>query len=180
MRADDIVGFFDESSPQTTSNTQRFWSFGKPVLFKNTSKVRANTFGFYPLNGQPVVGFRKRSRKEDVRSFLIRIRKVNPKGRIILILDNFSSHKARIVQAWAKKLNIVLVYLPIYSPDLNPIEYIWKDVKRVISRTFIQNLAKLKRVIIKAFLERSNKLSYAKSWIEKFKPLPQMSQRLGA
>jgi hypothetical protein len=28
----------DESSPQTTANTQRLWSFGKPVIYKNTSK----------------------------------------------------------------------------------------------------------------------------------------------
>jgi transposase len=33
----------------------------------------------------------------------------------------------------AKELNMNLVYLPPYSPDLNPIEYIWKSVKRVLS-----------------------------------------------
>lgn len=169
------MGFFDESSPQTISNTQKFWSFGKPVIYKNTSKLRANTFGFYPINGQPVIGFRKRSKKEDVRSFLKRIRKTNPKGRIILILDNFSSHKAGIVRDCAKNLNIVLVYLPAYSPDLNPIEYIWKDAKREVSKTFIKNLNKLKSVISRMFLECSKKLSYAKSWIKKFTPHIQKS-----
>jgi len=166
----DIVGFFDESSPQTTSNTQKLWSFGKPVIYKNTSKLRANTFGFYPINGQPVIGFHKRSKKEDIRSFLKRIRKANPKGRIILILDNFSSHRAKIVQECAEKLNIVLVYLPTYSPNLNPIEYIWKDAKREVSKTFIKNLNALKRLISKMFMECSKKLSYAKSWINKFAP----------
>ena len=164
------MGFFDESSPQTTSNTQKFWSFGKPVIYKNTSKLRANSFGFYPINGQPVIGFRKHSKKEDVRSFLKRIRKANPKGRIILILDNFSSHKSKLVRDCAENLNIVLVYLPKYSPDLNPIEYIWKDAKREISKTFIKNLDKLKRVISKMFFECSKKLSYAGSWIKKFVP----------
>jgi hypothetical protein len=28
------IGFFDQSSPQTTANTQRFWSFGRPILTK--------------------------------------------------------------------------------------------------------------------------------------------------
>ncbi|RZN15948.1 MAG: hypothetical protein EF812_00935 [Methanosarcinales archaeon] len=32
--------------------------------------------------------------------------------------DNFSSHKAKIVQECAEKPDIVLVYLPSYSPDL--------------------------------------------------------------
>jgi len=92
-----------------------------------------------------------------------------------MILDNFRSHKAKIVQECADELGIVLVYLPPYSPDLNPIEYIWKDAKRVISKTFIKNLNALKRVISKIFLECSKKSSYAKSWISKFTPQIQKS-----
>ena len=87
-----------------------------------------------------------------------------------LILDNVRSHHARTVVAHAKRLNIILVFLPPYSPDLNPIEYIWKDIKRVISKEFIKNPGKLKRIISKSFLEFSEKLSYAKSWIKKFVP----------
>ena len=30
-----IIGFLDESSPQTKANTQRLWSFKKPVMIKN-------------------------------------------------------------------------------------------------------------------------------------------------
>ncbi len=92
-----------------------------------------------------------------------------------MILDNFRSHKAKIVQECADELGIVLVYLPPYSPDLNPIEYIWKDAKRVISKTFIKNLNALKRVISKIFFECSKKSSYAKSWISKFTPHIQKS-----
>lgn len=132
--------------------------------------MRANSFGFYPINGTPVIGFRAHSKQESVRSFLKRIRKANPNGRILLILDNFKSHHARTVVAYAKRLNIVLVFLPPYSPDLNPIEFIWKDIKRVISKEFIKNPGKLKRIISKSFLEFSEKLSYAKSWIKKFVP----------
>ena len=41
-----IIGFFDETAPQTTANTVRLWSFRKPEIIKDTSKYRANTFGF--------------------------------------------------------------------------------------------------------------------------------------
>ena len=150
------------------------------MIYKNTSKFRANSFGFYPINGNPVIGFRKKSKKEDVRCFIKRIRKANPKGRIILILDNFSSHKSRIVRAYAEKLNILLVFLPKYSPDLNPIEYIWKDVKKEISKTFIKNLIALKRLIRMLFLESAKRLSYARSWIRQFVPTVQKSYKLGA
>jgi len=42
---DVIIGFIDEASPQTTSNSQRFWSFCKSKIFKNTDKYKANAFG---------------------------------------------------------------------------------------------------------------------------------------
>jgi hypothetical protein len=53
-----VIGFFDESSPQTTSNTVRLWSFRKPTIYKNTTKLRANSFGFYALNGNSVINFK--------------------------------------------------------------------------------------------------------------------------
>jgi hypothetical protein len=31
------------------------WSFKKPVIIKNTTKFRANTFGYYAFNGYDVV-----------------------------------------------------------------------------------------------------------------------------
>jgi transposase len=43
-----------------------------------------------------------------------------------LVLDNFATHKAKMVREKASELNIELIYLPPYSPDLNPIEYLRK------------------------------------------------------
>ena len=50
-----VIGFLDKARPQTTDNRQRFWSFTTPTIRKNTTKYKANTFGFYPLNGNEVV-----------------------------------------------------------------------------------------------------------------------------
>jgi len=61
-----IIGFFDGASPQTTANTQRFWPFGKPIVCKNSTKYKANMFGFYALNGNSVVDFEKNSKKESI------------------------------------------------------------------------------------------------------------------
>ena len=69
MNGDTIIGFFDESSPQTTANTQRMWSFRKPTIYKNTTKLKANSFGFYALNGNSVIDFKERSKKEYVCEF---------------------------------------------------------------------------------------------------------------
>jgi hypothetical protein len=64
-----IVGFLDESSPQTTANTQRLLSFLKPKICKNTTKYKANAFGFYALNGASVIDFKEHSKKEDICDF---------------------------------------------------------------------------------------------------------------
>jgi len=158
----------DESSPQTAANTQRLWSVAKPRMIKNTTKIRANTFGFYALNGESLVDFKDHSKKEDVCEFLCEIRDKNPNRKIIVILDNFSSHRAYLTLQSAEKLRIELVFLPPYSPDLNPIEFIWKSVKRVVSKYFIRSEKMLKDLIKNSFMKLSKSLSFARGWIEKF------------
>lgn len=142
----------DESSPQTTANTVRLWSFSKPVMIKNMTKIRANSFGFYALNGNSVIDFKEHSTKEDVCDFLSTIKNSNMSKRIIVILDNFRSHRAKDTSNFALKHNIDLVYLPPYSPDLNPIEFIWKSIKRVISCNFIMDINHMKNMIAEAFI----------------------------
>jgi putative transposase len=175
-----IIGFFDEASPQTTANTQRFWSFGKPIVRKNTTKYKANTFGFYALNGHSVVDFGENSKKESICIFLEKIRFGNPGKRIVVILDNFPSHKAAVVREKAKECDIELVYLPAYSPDLNPIEYIWKSIKRTISNTFIESQDHMKGLIRVKFLKYASRISFANSWIKKFLVGGHKSEMLGA
>jgi len=131
---DTILGFLDEASPQTTDNKQRFWSFDKPRIIKNTTKYKANTFGFYSMNGKDVVEFEDHSKSSNMCDFLRIIREKNPIKQIILVVDNARSHIARKTRSFAESLNITLVFLPAYSPDLNPIEQIWKSIRRRISQ----------------------------------------------
>jgi transposase len=126
------MGFMDQSSPQTTANAVRMWSFSKPTITKDTKKYKSNTFGFYAVKGNSVIDFPEHSRNDITSSFLERIRFYNPVGRIMIVLDNFKSHHALKVAQKAIELGIDLIFLPPYSPDLNLIEYIWKAIKRII------------------------------------------------
>lgn len=100
--------------------------------------------------------------------FLKDIKNKNPGKRIVVILDNFKSHRAKDTIEYAVKNEIELIYLPPYSPDLNPIEHIWKSIKRVISSIFITDANHMKHLIFDAFIKYSSKISFAKRWIEKF------------
>lgn len=168
MSDNTIIGFLDESSPQTTSNTQRLWSFTKPTISKNTTRLKANSFGFYALNGNSVIDFKENSKKESVCEFLDEIRLKNPDNKILIILDNFNSHRANATVEFAKEKGIELIFLPPYSPDLNPIEFIWKSIKRIISKEFIVNIDHMRSIIRDNFQIYSSQISFAKRWIEKF------------
>jgi len=55
--------------------------------------------------------------------------------KVFLILDNLRIHHAKLVKAWVEehKEKIALFYLPAYSPDLNPDEYLNNDFKRNVN-----------------------------------------------
>ncbi len=107
------MGFLDESSPQTTANTVGMWSFRKREKAKNTTKYRANTSGFYTINGNGVIRSCENSRKGDVCSLLEAIRSHNHGKEMVLILDNFASHRSKMVERRALELNTRLVHLPL-------------------------------------------------------------------
>ena len=180
MDGDVIIGFLDEASPQTTANTQRLWSFGKPKICKNTSKFKLNVAGFYAINGVSVIDCIENSKKEHICEFLERIRYLNPNTRIVIVLDRYASHRAKMTRECAKNLGMDLVYLPPYSPHLNPIELIWKSIKRIISNTFIINVGHMKNVIDRHFIKYSSQLSFAKAWIGTFLSENLKCQLLGA
>ena len=162
-----MIRFLNESSPQTTAYTVRLWSFHKPVIIKDTSKYRANTFGFHSINGKSAVDFQVHSKKENAVRFLKKIWENNP-GKKITIIDNLRSHHSNIVMETALLMNIRLIFLPPYSPDLNPLEFIWKSIRRVISTTFIDSEEKLRAKIDESFQELSGRLTFSKSWAKKF------------
>lgn len=59
-----------------------------------------------------------------------KLRHLTPVLPIVLILDNARYQKCECVRLMARTLNIELLYLPAYSPNLNLIERLWKFVKK--------------------------------------------------
>lgn len=98
--------------------------------------------------GQWVYRFFAQRTHEQFIAFLEHLLTIYPTGFISIILDNGSIHQAKEVLEWlATHHRIQLVWLPTYSPHLNPVERIWKVMKKAIAanRAYAQ-LGMLKQV----------------------------------
>jgi len=170
INKDDIViGFLDEASPQNKANSGKTWHFRNDKFINNSTKIKSNTIGFYSTNGNSVVRFLESTNYETIKWFLDEIRKENYDAEyIILVLDNLSSHKSDHVIEYAKNIGIYLVFLPPYSPDLNPIEFVWKSIKRILSQFFIESPEHLRELIFFSYKIFTESIGFAKRWIEKF------------
>ena len=119
------------------------------------------------LNGKDSVMMTDRGNAETLVEFLKIIKSNNPQKRIVVICDNARIHHAKDTGAFLKKENIVFVFLPPYSPDLNPIEFAWKDVKKELSRYMIfdEMIKNAKKASLQKF---SGSHRYSKKWVDVF------------
>jgi len=127
-----LIAFGDETTIQDKPNFCRtLW--GTIVSMSLTGRRKFYVLGAYVVGGESTVVISSTCRKEDFVSLLRAVRSANPDAVIILVVDNARIHIAREVRRVAEELDIVLVYLPPYSPHLNPIEFVWRDCKRDLS-----------------------------------------------
>lgn len=164
-----VIGFLDESTKAVHANTARMWSVGKPYRITNYTVDGVKVSGFYALNGNSVLTRLADIKSTSICDMLIAVRDANGDRPIVMILDNASNHHSKIVVGKAEELGIELVFLPPYSPKYNPIEQIWKTVKREISKAhLILDLDELYWLIRDVFLGECLSGNYADAWKSDF------------
>jgi transposase len=75
-----------------------------------------------PINGQSFLRY--------VEQFLV----PTLRPRDVVILDNLGSHKGRAVRRAIRAVGATLIFLPAYSPDLNPIEQVFSKLKTLLRK----------------------------------------------
>lgn len=68
----------------------------------------------------------------------------------VIVLDNASFHKSETTRQLIENAGCILLFLPPYSPDLNPIEIFWANLKSKI-RSIISNFKTLQEAIDYSF-----------------------------
>lgn len=69
---------------------------------------------------------------ETIMAFLQQLKVKYPEKPIVIIMDNAKYQRCKAVQEVADTLNITLLFLPPYSPNLNIIERLWKFTKKKV------------------------------------------------
>lgn len=70
-----------------------------------------------------------------------------PNQQWYLLHDNDKKFHSKVVKEWLFNNGVTCLDFPTYSPDLNPIEHLWADLKRRIEKYKCTTVEKLKRVI---------------------------------
>ena len=85
--------------------------------------------------GETVVLFRTHKRRKEVAELLRALLEQHPEETVYLVWDNASTHEDEDVEAVVRSAagRLVLLYLPTYSPWLNPIEMLWRHFRREVT-----------------------------------------------
>lgn len=108
------------------------WSFARLFVRAASGRQRFNVLGAWNAVTQELtyVGNTTVVNTETMCELLRKIAAQQLVGPITLVLDNARYQRNAVVQALAQELQITLLFLPSYSPNLNLIERLWKFLKR--------------------------------------------------
>jgi len=70
----------------------------------------------------------------------------------VIIMDNLPAHKVTGIREMIEAKGAKLIYLPPYSPDLNPIEKCWSKIKTYLRKTKSRTRAELEKALQEALL----------------------------
>jgi transposase len=108
--------------------------------------------------GETVVIFRRRKRRPQIAEFLQHLLNEHPQETIYVAWDNVNTHQDDEVEAIVRSAagRLVLMYLPTYSPWLNPIEMLWRHFRREVTHCELFETVKLLLQASKDFFDRFN------------------------
>lgn len=125
----------------------------KPICTFQQKFQSLYLFGaFSPLDGKRLLLEMPCCNSDSFQAFLDEFSKMEPLEFKILVLDNGSFHKAKCLQI---PLNVALVFLPPYSPELNPAEKIWAKFKRQFTNRLFKTLEEIEEFMTEQCLNLS-------------------------
>lgn len=138
MKAGDVFYYADEFNISWLPTLRAMWSpKGQQVMISTPGQPKVH-YGLGAVNyhtGETVVLIRRRKRRQEMGELLQALLDKHPTGTIFVTWDNFIAHQDGEVEAVVRSAagRLVLLYLPTYSPWLNPIEMLWRHFRREVT-----------------------------------------------
>lgn len=166
----------DEIKKELSKNNLNFHDLRNKIndkLYSDLSKQKSieaveKTCRKESTNNQRKIDYRKRKNlienldTEEINDILSKKRLIN------IVLDNYRVHHAKIVEKACEILNIRLIFLPPYSPFLNPIEDVWKKIKRELYKSFLKSLDFMKNLFKEVFYEIIDSTTFYDEWVKTY------------
>lgn len=131
-----------------------------PILLHFPGRKSIGYFGAVRLRDGKFI-FEREAEKFNGESFFafmkkLRSRVCRTQRKVLVITDNASYHHSRLHKEWRETHSdkFALEYLPPYSPDLNPIERVWKLTRRIaIHDKYFERLEDVSSVVEECFAD---------------------------
>ena len=127
-----------------------------PVVFHAPTRKQTAVFGAVcPADGRLLTMPAETFDAQSFQAFLGQLLHRRRRGcKMVVIVDNARWHHARALRPWLHKYRRVLrlEFLPPYSPDLNPVERVWKLTRRLCTHNvYFETLESLIDVVREQF-----------------------------
>ena len=138
LKSGEVFYYADEFNVSWLPTLRAMWSpKGQQVMIPTPGQPKVH-YGLGAVNyhtGETVVLIRRRKRRREVAELLQALLDQHPTETVFVAWDNFTAHQddevEEVVRSAAGRL--VLLYLPTYSPWLNPIEMLWRHFRREVT-----------------------------------------------
>lgn len=138
LRPGEAFFYADEFNLSWHPTLRAMWSpVGQQVMIPTPGQPTKH-YGLGAVNyhtGETVVLTRRRKRRQEVAELLEAVLATHPTGTVYVAWDNAGMHQDDEIDAVVRGAagRLVLLYLPTYSPWLNPIEMLWRHFRREVT-----------------------------------------------
>jgi len=164
------IYFIDEAAFRSDSHRGTTWGkIGKTPIVKDSG----GRFGFKLISAVSARGdmhfdvIEERMNSEKFIDFLKKLRS-DAGCPVFIIADNARYHHSKQVQAFLKTEygEIMMAFLPAYSPELNPDEQVWNHAKADVGKRTIQSKDEMEKTILSVMRVIQNKAELIKSFFQ--------------
>jgi transposase len=148
----------DEVHFQRHSSLMRMWApkGQQPHVISPSVRHKVGFFGALNLkNGQLLTQEAPTFNAQTFGDFIHHLLQFT-QGKIFLILDNARWHRSKDLKDFfeANRQRLVFIFLPAYSPELNPIERVWRITRRKVTHNcYFPTIEDLRLALVTQFIK---------------------------